>query len=232
MYHYFYLAGSLYFLAVWIYIFSKKPRWRKSMLLFGAAFLWPGIAAEYLLWTNDYWHPETITGTIIGPEDFIMAFTHVSLPAVIYKFVFRKGVTDIDIPNKKLFFTAAKKLAIISLLAISPLLVLVAYNGIHSFLVTSISMLLVGIYIAFSRNDLFIPMLWSAILMTAISFPVYFISLFVFPGLVSAFWDPSLSGYIFLGVPIEDAGWYFLLGFFMGGMYEFLTGAKLEDAKI
>lgn len=202
------------------------------MILFGAAFLWPGIAAEYFLWTNDYWHPETITGTIIGPEDFIMAFTHVSLPAIIYKFIFRKGITDIDIPNKQLFFIAAKKLEIISLLAISPLFILLIYNGVHSFLVTSISMLLVGIYIAFNRNDLLVPMLWSAVLMTALAFPVYLISSFVFPGIVSAFWDPSLSGYVFFGIPIEDAAWYFLLGFFMGGMYEFLTGARLEDTKI
>lgn len=201
------------------------------MLIFGVVFLWPGIAAEYLLWTKDYWHPETITGTIIGPEDFIMAFTHVSLPAVIYKFVFQKGITDISISNEKLFFVAAKKLAIILFLAVSPLLVLLAYNGVHSFLVTSISMLLVGIYIAFSRNDLLVPMLWSAILMTAVAFPVYIAWSFVSPNVVSAFWDPSLSGYVFFGVPVEDAAWYFLLGFFMGGMYEFLTGARLEDMK-
>lgn len=201
------------------------------MLIFGVVFLWPGIAAEYLLWTKDYWHPETITGTIIGPEDFIMAFTHVSLPAVIYKFVFQKGITDISISNEKLFFVAAKKLAIILFLAVSPLLVLLAYNGVHSFLVTSISMLLVGIYIAFSRNDLLVPMLWSAILMTAVAFPVYITWSFVSPNVVSAFWDPSLSGYVFFGVPVEDAAWYFLLGFFMGGMYEFLTGARLEDMK-
>jgi hypothetical protein len=201
------------------------------MVLFGVAFFWPGIVAEYILWTKDFWHPETITGTIIGPEDFIMTFTHVSLPAVVYKFVFQKGTADINIPNEKLPFVVGKRLIAVSFLAIVPILVLWVNNSVHSFLITSASMLLVGIYIAFNRTDLFVPMVWSGVLMIIMTLPIYIIGSFVSPDAVSTFWDQSVSDYVFFSIPATDIVWYFLLGFFMGGMYEFLTGTKLEDMK-
>jgi len=43
------------------------------MLVMSVLFVCIGVPSEALLYTRDWWHPETITGTLIGIEDVIAA---------------------------------------------------------------------------------------------------------------------------------------------------------------
>ncbi len=70
--------------------------------------------------------------------------------------------------------------------------------------------------------------LWSALLMVLIALPVFWIGLAVAPGVIDSFWDFSqITGIRLLGIPLEDIVWYALLGFFMGGIFEYLFDFRL-----
>ena len=43
-----------------------------------------------VVWTVDWWQPETVTGTRAGIEDAILGFTNGGLGAVLYEVVFKK----------------------------------------------------------------------------------------------------------------------------------------------
>lgn len=227
-----YLFGSLYFLAIWFLIFFLRPQYRKFMIIFGFLFAPIGVFATYFLWISDWWHPETITGTPVGIEDFIMAFTHVSIPALVYKFIFRKGVDlKLSLNDKALLLFGLKKFIILCLIGVLSTVLSFYFFKINSFFATAIGMFLVGLYIILKRKDLLSASLWSAALMFAVSLPVYVLGNFLYPNVIQNFWDFShISGILFLGVPIEDLIWYALLGFFMGGIYEFLFDFKLENS--
>jgi len=82
--------GSLYFLSIWLFLFWRVPQHRKNMIFFGLLLAGPAMIGEYLWWTKDWWHPQTITGTRVGIEDFIASFTHLTIPSFIYKYTFGK----------------------------------------------------------------------------------------------------------------------------------------------
>jgi len=226
-YHYYYLSGSFYFLIIWLIIFIKLRRYRFQMIVLGSA-LWIGIAAEYFWWTKDWWHPTTITGTLIGIEDFIMSFTHVGIPMFIYMFVFSRETEKNHLPKSELFLKMMKNFSMWFTVSFIPTAVLIFFLDIHSFIATVIGMIFGSLFIILKRKDLIIPMTWSALLMTTISLPAYWLAYF-FPGVIDNTWNfVNISGFMLIGVPVEDIIWYALLGFLLGGAYEFLFEFNLE----
>ncbi len=51
-----------------------------------------GLMTSYYWWTVDWWRPLNITGTRIGIEDFIIAFTSGGIMATIYEVIFKRGL--------------------------------------------------------------------------------------------------------------------------------------------
>lgn len=218
---YYYFLGSLYFLFVWTAIFLKLKRYRKKMILCGLAF-WIGLIAEYFFWTRDWWHPTTITGTRIGIEDVIMCFTHLGIPIFIYKGVFQRE-TQKNIFSKYELADRFINNFIIYFISFLVAAGLIFYFKVHSFAATFIGMVLAGSYIALKRKDLFSPMVWSGVLVMLIAIPPYRFSILICPGAIEKLWNiGQISGIMLLGIPLEDLIWYWMLGFILGGAYEYL----------
>jgi len=227
-----YLAGNLYLLAIWLYFFWKWPNRRIPMLIVGLLFLPIGLGAEYFWWTADWWHPQTITGTRLGIEDVILSFSLPGISILIYKFVFRKDLEGKFELNRKSFLAASLKLAPVALLSLGTTIVLFYIFRVPSFISSSVGMLIAGLYFLYFRRDLLPALLWSALLMVAISLPIYFLWQTASPAIIEKFWNlPRMSGCEIFHIPIEDIVWFALVGFVMGGFVEYAFGYSLVDAE-
>ncbi|MFA5917788.1 MAG: lycopene cyclase domain-containing protein [Candidatus Gracilibacteria bacterium] len=229
---YLYLIGSLYFAFIALWMYYKMPKYRKAMLVLGLAIFWSGPVSEYFWMTKDWWHPETITGTIIGIEDFIFSFAHVIIPMFIYKLVFNKD-TDRDFTKENISIkNSLKNLILWFIIPFSLSGILFGFFHINSVISVFIGMLLSCLILVILRKDLFIPSLWGAILMLIIALPAYLLLEFLSPGYIEKWWFMSkLTGILWLGIPIEDLLWYVIYGFMSGGAYEFIFNFKLIDRK-
>lgn len=231
-YRYTYLVGTLYFLAIWLLFFWKWPKRRWPMIFVGFLYLGLGIFAEYFWWTKDWWHPQTITGTKIGPEDFILSFTVSGISILVYKFFFKKDLDRGFEMNGKTLLAATQKLAPLFFASFGVSSLLFFTFHIRSVISTSVGMIVSIVFVLARRKDLLPAMFWSAILLTAISIPAYFVFIFLSPGSVEAFWNFSqISGLKIIGIPIEDVIWFALAGFMMGGIVEYGFGYKLINEK-
>lgn len=93
-------------------------------------------------------------------------------------------------------------------------------------------MFLGGIFISAIRFDLFRAQLWSAFLMVLISLPVYILGNITSPEAITSFWIlPGFATQKIIGIPIGDILWYALLGFFLGGIIEYVFDYRLADKK-
>lgn len=177
--------------------------------------------AQYLWWTVDWWHPETITGTRVGIEDFIVGFAGGGIASVIYEDFYRKRFSKK--PN------GSKGVSL--LLNITGLLVLTAVLfyifDFSSFISLSLSLLVFGFIINFYRKDLIRDSIYSGLFMTLTILPVYFFMIYISPGWVEVTYDSGLTGIRPLGIPIEELIFYFLFGFYVGPIYEYWKGKKL-----
>ncbi len=223
-----YFAGNLYFLAIWLYFFWKWPNRRLPMIVLGLLDIPLGLFAEYFWWTVDWWHPQTITGTRIGIEDVLLSFTVPSIALLIYKFAFKKDLDRKFVFNKSTFFDATRRLIPLVLFSFGATATLFYIFHIPSFTSTLIGMFLAGLYIISHRRDLASAALWSAVLMVAVSLPVYILWEISIPGILESFWNmPALTGLVVAGAPIEDILCFALAGFVMGVVAEFAFGYRL-----
>src|SRR5919199_2313784 len=89
-YRYAYLFGSLLFIPVWGWLFWRTPQARREMISMSALFAVSiGVPLEWLLYSRDWWHPITVTGTAIGVEDVIYSIGNGGYMAALYAAVFR-----------------------------------------------------------------------------------------------------------------------------------------------
>ena len=86
---YSYLVGSLLFVPLWIAVYRGFPALRREMLVMSGLFLCIGVPMEGLLYTKDWWHPATITGTTIGVEDIMYSIGNGGYLATLYAVLFR-----------------------------------------------------------------------------------------------------------------------------------------------
>src|SRR6185436_2300507 len=83
-YTYVYLVGSLLFVPVWLLLYWRVPSARREMLVMGGLCVLIGVPSEALLYTRDWWHPVTVSGTLVGIEDVIYAFLNGGYMAALY----------------------------------------------------------------------------------------------------------------------------------------------------
>ncbi|NDK07949.1 hypothetical protein EOM39_01735 [Candidatus Gracilibacteria bacterium] len=229
---YLYLIGSLYFAFIALFMYYKMPKYRKPMLVISSMIFLAGPISEYLWMSKDWWHPETITGTLIGIEDFIYSFVSVLIPMFIYKLVFKKD-TDRDfsktnINTKKVF----KNMVLWFLIPFILSGILFSLFHINSIISVMVGMTLSCILMISLRKDLFLPSFWTMILMLIIAIPCYLFLDFLNPTYVEKWWYMiNLTGILWLGIPIEDIIWYAIYGFMAGGAYEFIFDFKLIDKR-
>ncbi|MDD3303269.1 MAG: lycopene cyclase domain-containing protein [Candidatus Gracilibacteria bacterium] len=229
---YLYLIGSLYFFIISIIMYLLMPKYRKPMLLLGLTISLAGPLSEYIWMTKDWWHPETITNTIIGIEDFIFSFAHIIIPMFIYKLIFKKD-TNKDFKKENInmkFFSI--NLILWFLIPFSLSGILFSIFKINSIISVNIGMTIACVIMIIKRKDLFIPAFLTGFILLIIAIPAYTILYILNSDYVNQIWYmQKLSGILFLEIPIEDIIRYWIYGFMMGGAYEFLFDFKLIEKK-
>jgi len=217
-----YFIGAVFNLIMWAGLFALRKDLRREMLHMSLLAAALGLPHEYLLWTRDWWHPPTITGTVVGLEDLIYALSTGGILAVLFATVFRRRPhTDRPVSGW------SNRLLPLALDFVTPL-VLVPVLGLHSFVACGLGVLLALTWIFVRRPDLIVVALGSALLGVVIALPSYWLIEGLLPGFIGAVWDsPNLSGFRVAGVAVEDLAWYAYAAAIFGTYYKYATGQRL-----
>lgn len=219
---YVYLIALIPFCIIWILFFVLKPKLRKEILTISLLIGCASVATSYLWWTKDWWRPQTITGTIVGIEDFIMGFMTGGIMSVLYNFVMNPKVVKRKIRVNKYFGLVL--ICLMTFITIS----LFLFFGLTSFLSSLIAMLSIVLLIIYFRKDLMINSLVSGVLMLLISTIFYGVILFISDTWVSSTYLYGLSGIKLFTIPIEEFIFWFVAGMWVGPFYEVVTGVKYK----
>lgn len=226
-YQYTYLIWTLIFLLIWLFLYWWRKDIRKEILIISIFFGFAGILSE-IVYIQDWWQPLTITGTLIGIEDFFIGFFIGGVASVIYEEVYKKRI----LLKKRLKFVD------LNLISIFILFAALFFGSFYVFKINSFyaSIIAFGISIFFillKRNDLIIDSIISGVLMLIIGSCVYFILIFLQPGFIEEFWYLENLWYakLFFGIPIAEYIWFFLVGAFIGPLYEYWKEGKLINIK-
>lgn len=223
-YQYAYLLGTVFLLfPVWFLLFLFRKDLRKEMLIVSGIGGCAGPISQ-LWYVQDYWKPQTVTGTTVGIEDFLFGFLIAGISAVLYEELFGKHFakrTDrrhhwsmFAVPLLGVFLFSFNVLFFLGINSI--------YASIGGFLVVS------GVFL-FYRKDLLIDMLVSGFLVGALMFLAYLLYLFVYPDAIHHWWElQNISGVFVYGIPIEELLWAFGWGMVGGPTYEFFRGLKFR----
>ncbi len=224
-YAYGYLLGALFYVLLWAVIFWRRGDLRREMLVMSALSVLYGLPHEYLLWTRDWWHPPTITGTRIGLEDLLYAIGNGGVLAVVYTVVVRRNL--VAFPSK-----ASPLVRLLPYLVnglIPPLLVVA--TGMHSFLASGAGALLALAVILRARPDLAVVAAGSAILGTIASLPFYLVMEGALPGFIAHSWYlDRLSGILIWRIPVEDMLWYIYTAALWGTYYKYAANLRVAPA--
>lgn len=217
---YTYFVGVCLFFVVWLVIFSRRNTNRKEMLTLGGLF---GLAAyvigiKYSL--GDYWHPVYLFNNL-HIEDFLYGFFFGGVCTQIYFSLFR--VREIDTHKHRPFFVS-----VALLISISSFLLLTDVLRFNSIVAHIVPPLLIGIYIAYKGHKTLKIQIVSGILSMIVTMIVFKVLIVLNPRFVIDVWDlDNLSGYLFLGVPIEEYLFAFSLGFGASLFYEYSVGKRI-----
>lgn len=223
-YQYAYLVGNLLIgLPVWLILFLHRKDFRKEILIVSFIIGIAGPVSE-LWYLQDYWRPETFNGWPIGIEDFLFGFLLGGISSVIYEEVFGQHyVKRKDRSHHWSWFLLP--VAALFLFSFN----LLFFIGINSIYASFLTFLLVAGVMVFYRRDLFMDSLMSGLLVGGFMFFGYLIYLSIFPEAIHRWWLlDNISGFLILGIPVEELLWAFGWGMVAGPMYEFFTGLKFK----
>ena len=225
-YQYSYMIGCIALVIVWAILYKFRKDTRKEMLLISGIF---GIAGLFVdpVYFKDWWHPLTITNTMPGIESFIFGFTVGGIASIIYEEVFLKRV-KVRKARKKEEIKKDERLFIICFLLAALFFGFFYLLGFNSFYASFPAFFIPIFIIWFKRRDLILDSLFSAVLLTIISFIFYIIPEMITPGWIASAWNfNTISGITILKIPIEDLIWFFLTGLYIGPLYEYWRGGRV-----
>lgn len=202
---------------IWIYIYYFYPYERKEILLNSIILAIASPVTSYIWWTKDWWHPQTLTGTSVGFEDVWLGFA-CGVMGVLFDLVLK--VKPIRIPKKRWKWQPSAHLVAISM----PVIILILHNilGFKTFIATFIALFVCSVVMMVFRKDLIYDSIISGIIVFVYSIPMYLsIMLFVPDWIEKSYNWEHLSGYLFLGIPIEELLFWFFAGMFWGPLYKY-----------
>ena len=87
--------------------------------------------------------------------------------------------------------------------------------------------------ILIQRRDLLSDSLRSGLLMLAVGIGLYWLLFFFYPSYIHDFWFLRKNWYttLLFGIPLGEYIWYFLVGAFIGPLYEYIEKGKLTNNK-
>ena len=214
-----FLLGVLVMSIPWFMCFFLRKDLRKEMIIMSILIGFGSVITGYLWWTVDWWRPETITGTVVGIEDFILGFVNGGVASVIYEVVSREKQ---DVKKNLAKFPQTASFALLCAFIIS---FGTWWLGLTTFIASSAGMIISLILLLMFRSDLLINSLFSGLLMVIVSIPTYYIIEQLSPGWVqNTFLYDYLSGIHVFSAPLEDVVFYLLFGMWVGPAYELWKG--------
>lgn len=229
-YLYSYLIGDLTLLIVWFILFYFRKDVRKEMLIISLLIGIGGLFAE-TIYTIDWWQPLTITGTLIGIEDFLFGFAIGGIGSSIYEVIFKKKIRIKNV-NQKKRFNQNKNILLFGASIVVLLFITFFLMNLNSFYSSIISLGIPIIYMNVKRKDLILNSILSGFFLMLTSFLAFITVELITPGWINSAWFlENLSGIIILTAPLEDLIWFFLMGMFIGPLYEFWKEGKIQNLK-
>lgn len=222
-----YLLSLLPILLLWSVIFRIRPDERNEMLVVGIFLGVVSVVSSYIWWTNDWWRPETITGTRVGIEDFILGFCGGGFMAVIYEIVMKKRRYRFrgkpDHPN------------LLALFAIWTAIIVVLINIFEftSFVASSIAFVVATGIMLWRRRDLIVNSMFSGIATASSAFLFGYLPIIALaPEWVqNTYLYNNLSGITLIQIPIEEYVFWLLAGFLVGPSYEYWQHQRLRKLR-
>ena len=213
---YVYLFGTLLFFLYWFFLFIKLKEYRKRILFFSFLYGVIGVVFGYF-YTADWWHPQNITGTRLGLEDFLLGFGNGGFAATVLLLFFEE--------KEGRRASGVKGFAALLVLTGVVTSALFSFFSLNSFYANCVGIVVSLIVIISYRLDLALYSFYGGTAMLLSSLPIYALIVYFFPGWVSETWMmEKLSGITFITIPIEDFIWYFLVGAIISIMCPFYKG--------
>jgi len=182
-----------------------------------------GFILEWFVWTRDWIHVLTITGTPAGIEDILLGVGVGGVAAVIYEEWFGYRLHKRKTYRGKM---ALSKMLIILCISFFLGTILLA-TGIHSFYASIIAMGVPTLFILALRSDLATDCIFSGLVLVTISIFTFLFIFSVVPNFQTSYWRwEYLSGVTLLKIPIENLIWFFFAGSFIAPLYEFWYDLK------
>lgn len=222
-YKYGYLFLGIFLFLIWILFYVLRKDLRRKQLKVSWLGGLAGLIAEYWYF-KDYWHPYSILGRkIVSPEDFIFGFTITGISVVVYDVFFKAKDEVYVVNNKKIFGN-------MFLLGIGSLFLFNIFLGYNSIFVSSITFIILTLYMLSKRVDLLKEAFFSGLFVLIMMLGVYHI---LFNLIFLDFWDKcwllAKTKYgitIYGNIPLTEMIWYFTWGSFSGVAYNFASGKK------
>jgi len=225
-----YLLMDLGFLIVWLFLFIWRKDARKVMLFISMPLGFMGPFLEYI-YVNDWWKPLTITGTLLGIEDFLFAFAIGGISAVIYEELFKKRIRERKM-SKRISERSRLTFWITGVLGLVAFYFCYFILGLNTFVTTTTLLIILIVIMYIKRHDLIVDSLVSGFLLLVISSFVYIAVDIITPGWVYQFWHfKFFPKILFLGLPIDDIIFYFLCGAAIAPLYEYWQEGRLINKK-
>lgn len=247
------LASSLY-LIYWLLLYYKikdHNLFRRWLWFFSLQFAILGPISA-VVWFGDWWQPETVLGLSWGIEDIILGFANGGLATGVWLVVFEPITKAPVIPAKAgihVFSNQPKAghqdghqgddglLKLNKLKLILPLLIYISLATIgllifqlNSFWANIFGLSIMTISILIARIDLWRVSIFSGLFMVMSATTIYLAMSLLMPGWIEQTWlFDRLIGINFIGVPVEDYLWYFMVG---AGLSLILPNAYAMKLKI
>lgn len=219
MAEYAYFIWALTSLILWLVIYWRVKRVRREMLLLSLICAPLGFLGIYFH-TPDYFDPPQLSGWWWGIEDWTLGFTYGGLAAALYEYLgFDRG-ERVQRAGFWLYGGIAFALSVVWMfVAIS-----LGINSIYAFAAFSFA---AGTSICLAR-----PRLWKNALLTAVYFTLlhsvfYYIYFGFFPEAITWWKLENVSGFLPLGIPLEEYLYTFAWGFVAGPASELCARLKL-----
>ena len=221
-FQYIYLLFTLICFIPWFIFYLYRKDLRREMLVMSIFLALYGVFVDYAWYTVDWWQPQTITGTRVGIESFLLGFTNGGVISVLYSVVFNKKSKKYKkSPNT----TGAISLIVFEILFISALFWVFR---IPSPIASSMGIAVTGVLLVIMRKDLLANALMGGLLTLLLSLPIYYLLTHFYPHFAQqTYLLDRLSGLIFIGIPVEDFIFYFLVGFLFAPFYKFWQNERL-----